>query len=104
MAVSYLRRGMTSPATFSLFARRLPPDRGFLIAAGREDCLAFLEQFSLTTARQRFAHDLAWLPARHGNCAPQRPYPLPSAPALSALRQRLASRLRPSGATPVALP
>ena len=29
MAVSYLRRGMTGPATFSLFVRRLPPDRGF---------------------------------------------------------------------------
>ena len=39
MAVSYLRRGMTGPATFSLFVRRLPPDRGFLSAAGLEDCL-----------------------------------------------------------------
>ena len=38
MAASYLRRGMTGPATFSLFVRRLPADRGFLIAAGLEDC------------------------------------------------------------------
>jgi len=60
MAVSYLRRGMTGPATFSLFARRLPPDRGFLIAAGLEDCLAFLEQFSFT------ADDLAWLAETQG--------------------------------------
>ena len=60
MAVSYLRRGMTGPATFSLFARRLPPDRGFLIAAGLEDCLAFLEQFSFT------ADDLAWLSEAQG--------------------------------------
>jgi hypothetical protein len=50
MAVSYLRRGMTGPATFSLFVRRLPPGRGFLIAAGLEDCLAFLERFGFTAA------------------------------------------------------
>jgi nicotinate phosphoribosyltransferase len=55
MAASYLRRGMTGPATFSLFARRLPPGRGFLIAAGLEDCLAFLEGYSFT------ADELAWL-------------------------------------------
>jgi len=36
MAVSYLRRGMTGEATFSLFVRRLPPNRGFLVAAGLE--------------------------------------------------------------------
>ena len=49
MAASYLRRGMTGQAVFSLFARRLPPGRGFLIAAGLEDCLAFLESFSFTS-------------------------------------------------------
>jgi nicotinate phosphoribosyltransferase len=32
---------MTGPATFSLFTCRLPPERGFLIAAGLEGCLAF---------------------------------------------------------------
>ena len=55
MAASYLRRGMTGEATFSLFARRLPEGRGFLIAAGLEDCLAFLEPFSFTSG------DLAYL-------------------------------------------
>src|ERR1700736_914938 len=45
MAVSYLRRGMTGRATFSLFVRRLPPNRGFLVAAGLEDCLGHLEGF-----------------------------------------------------------
>jgi len=34
MAASYLRRGMTGLATFSLFVRQLPADRGFLVAAG----------------------------------------------------------------------
>jgi len=60
MAASYLRLGMTGPATFSLFARRLPPGRGFLIAAGLEDCLAFLETFAFTDA------DLAWLAESQG--------------------------------------
>jgi nicotinate phosphoribosyltransferase len=45
MAASYLRRGMHQEATFSLFVRALPPNRGFLVAAGLEPCLAFLEDF-----------------------------------------------------------
>ncbi|HYA52254.1 MAG TPA: nicotinate phosphoribosyltransferase, partial [Streptosporangiaceae bacterium] len=48
MAARYLRRGMTGEATFSLFARRLPRRRSFLIAADLEDSLAFLESFSFT--------------------------------------------------------
>ncbi len=43
MVASYMRRGMTEPATFSLFVRRLPETRGFLVAAGVESCLDFLE-------------------------------------------------------------
>lgn len=45
MASSYVRRAMTAPATFSLFVRRLPPERGFLVAAGLDDALSFLEEF-----------------------------------------------------------
>ena len=45
MAASYLRRDMDQEATFSLFVRRLPPNRGFLVAAGLEPCLSFLEDF-----------------------------------------------------------
>jgi nicotinate phosphoribosyltransferase len=45
MAASYLRRGMSAVATFSLFVRTMPPKRGFLVAAGLDDCLAFLERF-----------------------------------------------------------
>ncbi len=55
MAASYLRRGMTGPATFSLFVRRLPPERGFLVAAGLEDCLDRLERFGFDE------QDLAYL-------------------------------------------
>jgi len=43
MAASYLRRGMNETATFSLFVRHLPPGRGFLVAAGLEESLSFLE-------------------------------------------------------------
>jgi nicotinate phosphoribosyltransferase len=45
MAASYLRRGMTAPATFSLSVRSLPPERGFAVAAGLAPALAFLEAF-----------------------------------------------------------
>jgi nicotinate phosphoribosyltransferase len=55
MAASYLRRQMTGPATFSLFVRDLPPNRGFLVAAGLEDCLDFLEGFGFDP------DELAWL-------------------------------------------
>jgi nicotinate phosphoribosyltransferase len=45
MAASYLRRGMTAPATFSLYVRSLPSPRGFAVASGLSSCLAFLEDF-----------------------------------------------------------
>ncbi|HLK42505.1 MAG TPA: nicotinate phosphoribosyltransferase [Thermoleophilia bacterium] len=49
MAASYLRRGMAQQATFSLFVRSLPPTRGFLVAAGLEDCLDYLEQLHFSS-------------------------------------------------------
>ncbi|TDC27442.1 nicotinate phosphoribosyltransferase [Streptomyces sp. 8K308] len=45
MAMSYMEHGLTGPATFGLFPRRLPPDRGFLVAAGLEPALDYLERF-----------------------------------------------------------
>ena len=48
MAASYLQRGMGGEATFSLFIRQLPPTRGFLVAAGLEPALDFLEGFGLS--------------------------------------------------------
>jgi nicotinate phosphoribosyltransferase len=59
MAASYLRRGMTAPATFSLFVRRLPPHRGFVVAAGLDDVLRVLERFAFDET------DAAWL-REHG--------------------------------------
>lgn len=46
MAASYLKRGMDAPATFSLYVRNLPAERGFLVAAGLEACLSYLESFA----------------------------------------------------------
>src|SRR5581483_1628887 len=57
MAASYLRRGMDGPATFSLFVRRLPPTRGFLVAAGLEPCLEFLERFGFEDEDLRYLAD-----------------------------------------------
>lgn len=55
MAASYLRRAMVGPATFSLFVRRLPASRGYLVAGGLEDCLRYLESFAFTP------EDLDWM-------------------------------------------
>src|SRR5436190_7311551 len=54
MAVSYLRRGMTGSATFSLYVRKLPKHRGFLVAAGLDDCLTFLESFGFEEEDLRY--------------------------------------------------
>ena len=55
MAASYLQHQMFAPATFSLFVRELPPQRGFLVAAGLADVLHVLEDFAFS------AEDLAFL-------------------------------------------
>jgi nicotinate phosphoribosyltransferase len=63
MAASYLRRGMQGLATFSLFVRRLPPERGFLVVAGLEDCLTFLEGFAADRGDRAYLTDIAGLTA-----------------------------------------
>jgi len=45
MAAAYSADGTTAPATFELFVRDLPEERAFLIAAGLDDALRFLEEF-----------------------------------------------------------
>lgn len=57
MAASYLTRRMTEQATFSLFVRDLPPDRGFLVAAGLDDVLELLTNYAFDD------EDLTWLAA-----------------------------------------
>jgi nicotinate phosphoribosyltransferase len=43
MLQAYLERGMVETATFSLFVRRLPERRNYLLACGLEDVLGYLE-------------------------------------------------------------
>ncbi len=55
MLQTYHAEGMNEPAVFELFSRRLPPERGFLIAAGLEQALDFLGNLRFTAA------ELDWL-------------------------------------------
>jgi nicotinate phosphoribosyltransferase len=43
MMQAYFEAGMTAPAVFELFVRKLPPGRNFLVAAGLEQAVEFLE-------------------------------------------------------------
>jgi nicotinate phosphoribosyltransferase len=43
MLQAYYERGMTDSAVFELFVRKLPPGRDFLVAAGLEQALDFVE-------------------------------------------------------------
>jgi nicotinate phosphoribosyltransferase len=55
MVQAYLDRGEDKEAVFEFFVRRLPARRGFLLAAGLEDALAYLESLRFTEA------EIAWL-------------------------------------------
>jgi len=50
MVQAYLDRGENKEAVFEFFVRRLPARRGFLMAAGLEDALAYLETLAFTPA------------------------------------------------------
>jgi nicotinate phosphoribosyltransferase len=55
MMQAYLDHGQDKTAVFEFFVRKLPPQRGFLLAAGLEQVLDFLEGFRFS------AGDLDWL-------------------------------------------
>ena len=57
MLEAYAAHGMAETAVFELFVRKLPPERGFLMAAGLEQVVEFLETMHFT------ADELAWLRA-----------------------------------------
>jgi nicotinate phosphoribosyltransferase len=63
MMQAYLDRGETKTAVFEFFIRRLPAQRGFLIAAGLEQALDFLAELRVTP------DELDWLKGtgRFGN-------------------------------------
>ena len=43
MAACYFDQGMADEATFSLFIRKYPADRGYFVAAGLAEALEYLE-------------------------------------------------------------
>ena len=49
MAAAYFDNGMRDRATFELFVRRLPPHRSYLIAAGLEHALDYLQGLRFTS-------------------------------------------------------
>ena len=55
MVQAYLDRGEDATAVFEFFVRRLPERRGFLLTAGLEDALGFLETMRYSD------EDIAWL-------------------------------------------
>lgn len=59
MLESYLASGMEDTAVFELFFRKLPPGRNFLVAAGLEQALEFLENLQFTP------EELEWLSSRY---------------------------------------
>jgi len=63
MAASYLRRGMTAEATFSLYVRDLPPERGFAVVGGLARCLDFLEGFGFDAEARNAAKKAKFSPA-----------------------------------------
>lgn len=48
MAAAYFEHGIECQATFELFVRHLPPSRTFLVAAGLDSALTFLEHLHFT--------------------------------------------------------
>ncbi len=58
MAQSYLENGKTKPAVFSLFIRKLPKNRGFLVAAGLETLLEKIRDFKFTEEELNYLENL----------------------------------------------
>ncbi len=59
MAAGYLQTGFEARATFELFVRNLPPQRNYLVAAGLEQALDFLEHVNFN------AEEIAYLRSHH---------------------------------------
>ena len=55
MVQAYVEQEMVEQAVFEFFTRKLPPRRNFLLAAGLEQVLEYLEQFRVT------ADEIDWL-------------------------------------------
>lgn len=56
MAQAYFHDRRLAPATFSLFIRAYPKNRGYFVAAGLKDVLEFLEQFTVDSKGIDYLH------------------------------------------------
>ncbi len=54
MAASYFHHHMSASATFSLFVRNYPTDRGFFVAAGLAEVISYLESFAFSAEDIKF--------------------------------------------------
>jgi nicotinate phosphoribosyltransferase len=63
MAHAYFKLGMRESAVFELFVRRLPGTRRFLLAAGLNQVVAYLENLRFTSADLTFLASLNLFPA-----------------------------------------
>lgn len=61
MLQSYLEQNMEKTAVFEFFVRKLPKERNFMVAAGLEQALDFLENLRFSP------EELAWLAPRFGS-------------------------------------
>lgn len=64
MLEAYLREGMAGEAVFSLFVRRLPPQRNFLLACGLETVLDYLEHVRFEEADLAYLESLGFFSKR----------------------------------------
>ncbi|QLG61132.1 nicotinate phosphoribosyltransferase [Halorarum salinum] len=60
MMQGYLESGHDPTVTFDLFFRSLPPDRGYVVAAGLEQAIAYLETLSFDDGALSYLADLGF--------------------------------------------
>src|SRR5919108_2182257 len=61
MMAGYYAAGVGAPATFELYVRELPPNRAFLVAAGLEQAIEYIEQLRFTPEDIAHLRELAGL-------------------------------------------
>src|SRR6476646_1598565 len=64
MAQAYFEEGLAAEAVFSLFVRRLPARRNYLLACGLDDALSLLETFRFDEAALQYLESLGRFSAR----------------------------------------
>ncbi len=71
MAQAYLEEGMVDQAVFSLFVRRLPDRRNYLLACGVHDVLTFLETLRFDEAALTYLESIGRFSGRFLQCLEQ---------------------------------